>query len=161
MAIKSHNAESFIVSVKLPDGSRWEHEVTYQSLSEGMASWAIRNGFSQAFTDCIAGVKTTDAAVKKLAAKATAFDNDEIPTERVGGRSFANRLAAETFSLTVEVLRKLGLKKAEAEDMVDAGTAIAFIAKRANAAEDAVMAQIVAKAQRRVDDADILGSLTA
>jgi hypothetical protein len=161
MAIKSHDDLGFVVSVKLPDGNRWEHPVSYASLSNAMSAWAVRNGFSQAFTDCIAGTKETAAAVKKLNAKAAAFDADEVPTERVGGRSFANRLAAETFSLTVEVLRKLGLKKAEAEDMVDAGTAVAFIAKRANAAEDVVMAQIVTKAQRRVDDADILGSLTA
>lgn len=161
MAIKSHNSESFTVSVKLPDGSRWEHEIFYSSLSENMSAWAVRNGFSQAFTDKIAGVKDAQEARVKLEEKRLAFERDEVPAERVGGRSFASKLAAETFTLTVEILRKLGLKKAEAEDLVDAGKAVALIAKRANSTEEEVMAQIVTKAQRRVDDADILKSLTA
>lgn len=156
MAIKSHNDNGFVVTVKLPNGNRFDQEFHYGNLSNALSAWAVRNGFSQALTDCIAGEKDTAKALAKLEKKALAFLSNEVPKEGGVGRSFESKVAEETFKLTVEILRNLGLKKAEAEDMADAGTALAFIAKRANSDEEAVAKQIVAKAQRRVDDASII-----
>ena len=156
MAIKAHNESGFVVTVKLPNGNRFEQEFNYAEIGKALSLWGIRNGFSQALTDCIAGEKDTAKALEKLEKKALAFLNNEVPKEGGVGRSFESKVAEEAFKLTVEILRNLGLKKTEAEGLVDEGKALALIAKRANQSEEAVMAQIVAKAQRRVDDASII-----
>lgn len=157
MAIKTQNEQGFVVSVKLPDGSRWEQEIQYEALSAGLTAWAVRNGFSQAFTDTIAGCKDTATARSKLEAKATAFSRNEVPTERgAGSRSFESKVAEEAFKITVEILRNLGLKKAEAEDLVDSGKALSLLETKTQLTAEQIQSQILAKAQRRVDDCSLI-----
>lgn len=158
MGIKSHNESGFVVSVKTPSGEYHEFEFEYRSERlSAIDAWAIRNGFSQAMTDCIAGAKDQTVAEKKLATKYASFMRGEVPREGGIGRGFANEFEKELHAVMVAILRKLGMKAADAADLADDyESAVRRIAESVKADADTVAAQLKAKAQRRVDDKDIL-----